>query len=186
MLNRIYRKLESLATLQIFGILIFLFILCYGGFQERNKALVPQVRPLAAVTISPPDGRPYGYSPQEAADFFKEIRDGGRKIYALSELTLDVFFPFIYGGILVILLITYWKWRHLLLLPLIAAGADLLENITLAFLALSFDGTASPVAYVASAFTVIKGAGILLSLLLIVAGMLLFLWRALFSPRAQD
>jgi len=100
------------------------------------------------------------YTPAEAAALFDALNqlDGSaRDVYAITALTIDMVFPASYGLLLAVLLL--WLFRGgapLHLLPLALASADVLENITVAALAFSYDGTATPLAWLAATFTLIK------------------------------
>ena len=67
-------------------------------------------------------------------------------------------FPVAYGLLLAILLVRLWRGgAPLYLLPLTMAAADVLENLTVAALALSHDaGAPSPLAWPATIFTLVK------------------------------
>ena len=105
------------------------------------------------------DGRGW-YTPEEAAALFDaldQLDPGARAVYAATALTIDMVFPASYGLLLAVLL--FWLYRgraRLYLLPLAVALADALENVTVAALALSHDGTPSPLAWPAAVFTAVK------------------------------
>ena len=66
-------------------------------------------------------------------------------------------FPVAYGLLLAIRLFRLFRGRTpLYLLPLAAAAADMLENMTVASLALSHAGTPTPLAWLAASFTLVK------------------------------
>ena len=100
------------------------------------------------------------YTPGEAAALFDaldRLDASARVVYATTALTIDMVFPASYGLLFAILL--FWLFRggaSLYLLPLALALADALENITIAALALSHDGTPSPLAWLAAVFTLVK------------------------------
>ena len=82
-----------------------------------------------------------------------------RAVYAWTELSLDMAFLAAYGLLFAILLLRQFGSRvPLYLVPLAAAFADALENITVAALAASYDGMPSPVAWMAATFTLLKSA----------------------------
>jgi hypothetical protein len=61
--------------------------------------------------------------------------------------------------------------RWLIALPVGAAGADLLENFTIAYLAWTFDGQAPPLAWLAYAFTLAKDILLAATLLALVVAL---------------
>lgn len=169
----IYQQLDRIATWPIFALLVVLFILCILGFQWRGKVM----REIAGHDVKLFDVRD-SYTPDEARELLKTIDERGRRIYAITQLTLDLVFPFIYGGLFVITLYKlYGNPGYLLLVPLITVFADLLENLMTAYLALSYKGLASPVAQVASTFTTVKRSGLVIFVVLVLAGMAIWVWR---------
>jgi hypothetical protein len=168
----IYQQLDRIATWPIFALLIVLFILCYLGFQRRSKVMTE----IAGHDVRLFDARE-SYTPEEARDLLNTITERGRRIYAITQLSLDLVFPFIYGGLFVITLYKlYGNPSYLLLVPLITVVADLLENLMTAYLALSFKGLASPVARVASTFTTVKRSGLTILFVLSLAGIAIWIW----------
>jgi hypothetical protein len=176
MRDSFYNLLERFATWPIVALLFVLFLLCAQGFEWRRKALGYENPGL--------DGR-YWYSPDEARDFLRDIGERGRGIYATTELTLDILFPLIYGTLFAALVIHVYareNAKNLVLVPLLTAAADVLENVTAAYLAWQFDGQSSPVARGAAILTAVKSVLFVLSLILIVVGALVALWRTSRSP----
>ena len=100
------------------------------------------------------------YTPGEAAALFDgldRLDPNARLVYAATGLTIDVAFPVAYGLLLAFLLVRLWRGgAPLYLLPLAMAAADVLENLTVAALALSYAGAASPLAWPATIFTLVK------------------------------
>ena len=171
-----YNFLERFATWQVVALLFILFILCAQGFELRRKAFGYENTAL--------DARRW-YSPDEARDFLGAIGERGRRIYIATELTLDILFPLVYGALFAALIIHVYARqtaRSLVLVPLLTALADVLENITAAYLAWQFDGQASPIARVATVFTAVKSGLFVLSLGLILLGALAAIWRTSRSP----
>lgn len=167
MSDSLHSSLTHLATWPAVALLFILFLLCAQGFEWRQKTLGYENRAL--------DGR-FWYSPDDARDFLRNIGTDGRRIYAVTELTLDILFPLVYGTLFAALIIQVYSresGRFLLLVPLLTAVFDVLENITTAYLAWQFDGRPSPIAYGATLLTATKSALLILSLILIVIGALI-------------
>lgn len=172
MREAIYNLVQRWGTWPMVALLFILFVLGTQGFEYRRKVLGYETRTL--------DGRLW-YSPVEARDFLETIGERGRRVYAATELTLDILFPIVYGTLFAILLIRVYSLptaKNLVVLPLLAAAADLLENLTAAYLALQFDGEPSSLARVATVFTATKSILLLVSFILILLGALAALWRA--------
>lgn len=169
-----HQQLDHVATWPAFALLFILFVLCSLGFEWRKKVIK---RAAGGKDVIVFDGR-YSYTPDEARDLLEMIGERGRRIYAITQVTLDLVFPFVYGGLLVIMLFRlYGDPGYLLLVPLITVAADLLENLTTTYLALSYGGESSPVTRAASIFTTLKWSALHVSLLLVLAGLVIYAWR---------
>lgn len=171
MWDSFYSLLERCATWPVVALLFVLFLLCAQGFEWRRKSLGHQNRGL--------DSR-FWYSPDEARDFLGNIGERGRRIYVVTQLTLDIVFPLIYGTLFAALIIHLYARENakiLVLVPLLTVVADVLENVTTAYLAWQFDGRASPVARGAAILTAAKTSLFVVALLLIGAGALCAIWR---------
>lgn len=100
------------------------------------------------------------YTPDEAAvlfDSLDRLDASALAVYATTALTIDMVFPASYGLLFAMLLLRMFRGRApLYLLPVTAALADALENVTIAALALSHDGAPSPLAWAAGVFTSAK------------------------------
>ncbi len=120
------------------------------------------------------------YTPGEAAALFNaldRLDASARVVYATTALTIDMVFPASYGLLFAILLFWLFRGRVLLyLLPLALALADALENITIAALALSHDGTPSPLAWLAAVFTLVKTVLFVATLAATCVGGMRWLW----------
>ncbi|MCA1602930.1 MAG: hypothetical protein LC776_15295 [Acidobacteria bacterium] len=170
----IHRQLDHIATWPTFAILFVLFVLCSLGFEWRKKVIK---RAAGGKDVTLFDGR-YSYTPDEGRDLLEMIGKRGQRIYAITQVTLDFVFPFVYGGLLVIMLFRlYGDPGYLLLVPLITVVADLLENLTTTYLALSYEGQPSPVTRVASIFTTLKWSALYVSLVLVLTGLVIYACR---------
>ncbi len=88
------------------------------------------------------------YTPADAAALFEaldRLDANARAVYATTGLTIDMVFPVAYGLLFAILLVRLFR-TPLFLLPLTTAAADVLENATVAALALGYAGEPSPLA----------------------------------------
>ena len=107
-----------------------------------------------------------GYTPEEAAallDALDALDANARLVYAATGLTIDMAFPLAYGLLFTIVLVRLFR-APLFVLPLALAGVDVLENLTVAALALGHAGPPSPVAWLAAGFTLVKTVLIVASL----------------------
>jgi hypothetical protein len=162
-LDRVYAIVARLATWPVIGRLVAAFVLLFLGFQLRSRA-------LGGVPVL--DVR-FGYTPDGARDVLEALGEAGRSLYVATQLTLDVAFPLVYAALFAALIV---RWhdrepaRRLLAIPLLGGLMDLLENVTAVILASTYNGAASPLAWVTSAAGIVKFACFATSLLLILAG----------------
>lgn len=147
--------------------------LCLKGFSWRTKQLMfsPENQLL--------DSR-FWYTPTDVQSFFayidSNIGRAGLNLYTLTQVTLDVIFPIAYGMLFAALIILLYREnlsRKLILIPALAAVADIGENITTASLSWSYSGSSSPLAWIALVFTLTKWVMIFSSLLAVVIGIIL-------------
>ena len=171
MLTRLYNLIYRLATWPVVALLFIAYILSNQGFVWRQTKLDSQLHLL--------DTR-FLYSPADAQNLFEILGHRGRAIYAITELSLDFMFPFIYGLLLAIFLVRLYSGhagKLLIILPLLTMSADLLENATVAYLALSFGGKTSAFAWASTVFTATKWMSFLVCFLIILKGGLAGLWK---------
>ena len=161
-------------------ILIALFIVLLAATATLYLAIVSWSFPLITVEadgLKPFDLRPFGYSVEAAEDFNNALSDEGRVFYLETQHWLDTFFPALLAATLI------WSALHLssatarwaiVALALVGAGADYLENATVARLLNAFDPA---LAAEASRWTLIKSVSVSLVLLAILAALGQRFWR---------
>ncbi|WP_169975779.1 hypothetical protein [Tautonia rosea] len=160
----LHRRVESWGTWPNVALLLVAFLACLKGFDWRQKWLGP--------SSDLPDAR-LGYTPDELRAVFDAWGQGRCQLYAITQVTLDAAFPLVYGllfALCVARLFTGDRGRWLVVVPLLAMLADLVENVILAFLAWSARETIPPLAWIASAATLTKFAFFGASLLLLLVG----------------
>lgn len=120
------------------------------------------------------------YTPGDAAALFDaldRLDASARVVYATTALTIDMVFPVSYGVLFAVLLFRLFQGgAPLYLLPLALALADVLENVTVAALALSHDGAPSPLAWLAAVFTLVKTVLLVATLAVTCVGGICWLW----------
>src|SRR5262245_60412658 len=127
MMDRLFRWLERTMTWRRVVAACLAFAACSGAFAWRREVLGSCDRG--------PDGRRGGYTPAELAEYLGCLDRWGRGLYGLSEVTLDLLFPLVYGTLLGWLVVRLWsRPRADLLLGYVicAVVADWGENLTLA------------------------------------------------------
>ncbi|MYD90031.1 MAG: hypothetical protein F4Y08_06790 [Caldilineaceae bacterium SB0662_bin_9] len=160
---------ERCANRQVTVAVLFGVAGCVAGLAWRQER-------LAGLEL---DSRGW-YTPEEAAALFNDLERldaNARAFYATTALTIDMVFPVCYGLLFAVLLFRLFRsGAPLYLLPLALATADVLENITVAVLALSHDGAPSPLAWLAAVFTLTKTVLIVATLAAVCTGCALWLW----------
>ena len=156
MLNFLERFIRSHLNTWAICMLTIGFVGCVAEFSMRRNILDPV-----------PDGRIFNLSTEQLKKFICDPRKRkpetktssetsakgqesaqkpptprcARLYYAATEVTTDVAFPLVYGTFIGMLF--WWLYgragRALLLIPLAIVAADLTENITFIWLALTFD-----------------------------------------------
>jgi hypothetical protein len=143
----------------------------------------------------PLDLRVTGYGAAEALATAEALGPAGRRLYATLELTMDVAYPALYTTLFCLLL--SWALQRaapagggdgrssgrgvhaLALLPLLVAGADLLENAAIVTLLLAPPPAASAAAHVAGPLTALKWALLGLVAACLLAALGAAAWRSL-------
>lgn len=124
------------------------------------------------------------YTPEEAAallEALEGLEGDATLLYAITALTIDMVFPVCYGLLLAVVLFRLFPRAPLWLLAPATALADVLENATVAALALSHDGAPSSLAWPAAVFTLAKWVLTAATLAAVVVGAALRLWAAVHS-----
>jgi hypothetical protein len=116
------------------------------------------------------------YTPDELYSSFERYGEQGRMVYTLGTATIDMVFPLasaLFQGILISLLVrrvfpSRPGWQRLNLVPSGAALLDILENLGLLTLLLSYPGRLTGLAAIIAVVTVLKWTMVGLSFLTIV------------------
>ena len=116
-----------------------------------------------------------GYTPEAAAALLDALDANARLVYAATGLTIDMAFPLACGLLFAIVLVRLFR-APLFVLPLALAVSDVLENLTVAALALGHAAPPSPVAWLAGGFTLVKTVLIVATLAATGAGAVRRLW----------
>ncbi len=169
MFYSVYRFFSRFATWAVVAILIVMIFIATQLFAGRREFLGPQNQLL--------DGRRW-YTPAQVSQLFTDLGDQ-RYVYAATEVTLDLIYPLTYGMLFGILIVQLWGPRrdYLLFAPILAVLFDLLENFTIAYLAITYSGSVSNLAWFAAVSTLLKSFFFLLTLLLILNGGIVAFFR---------
>jgi hypothetical protein len=137
----------------------------------------------------------FDYSVEEVYALLKSYGSESREWYILIELTLNTIIPFIYASLFGFAIILVFKKlpvkeqliKSILLFPLVALVADLIENICIILLLINYPYKLILIARAANIFTYTKWVLILANTALISMGALLVSFRYLrfkFVPKS--
>lgn len=164
MVSKLHQFVSRFATWPVTSLLFIGFVLCTLGFTARSERFAGKPPAL--------DVR-YWYAPLDVKDLFDKLGEADLNYYAVTEVTLDLAFPFIYGGLLLIMIYRLFEPKVaqlLLLVPLVGMIADLVENASVALMAWTYTGPAPGFASVASVFTLTKNVLIRLAMVIVLVG----------------
>jgi hypothetical protein len=139
MTEGVYGKFHFLRSWRAVAWLFILWLACDIGFKLRLKYALGPCYPA-------PDGSIW-YTPAQVKDLFDHWGPTGRVVYAVSEFTLDLLFPLVYGSLFAALIGNLFPphlAQRLALCPLLAVVADVAENAQLAYCALTYDPPCDP------------------------------------------
>ncbi len=163
-MTTLHNAILKIANWPTIALLFIAFLFCSQAFAWRQQELGPQNQVL--------DVR-FWYAPSEVKELMDNLGVEGRELYARTQVTLDLAFPLIYGSILAILVVRLYRpqsARRLILFPLLSATADVLENLTAAYLAWSFKGAETSLAWFCAGCTAAKSLLLVGSLIVVVIG----------------
>lgn len=169
-MHALYESLSPSANWLTIALLSVIALACVGLFSARMDALRRNTDIGREKLL---DGRVW-YDKADAAWLLDKLGAWGRRLYAVTAVTLDLFFPVAYGLLLGLLLVRLWPAGQawLLILPLVTVIADLLENVTIATMIWTYrEGEEPALANQAAAFTLTKWVFLVLSLLAVLVGL---------------
>ena len=175
MADWVWRQLAEYATLPVFAgffvvSLIFIFVLF--PLTKRH---------FSGITTL--DGNPWGFTVADANDTLGRMDEHQLRTYRKQELYTDMVFPLVYGigfALATVMLVRYIGGpRWLIFLPLAAALADYLENISVAvMIGRKLGGQElGPMASIGSVASRFKHFLLLATVLVLVGAGVMALWR---------
>jgi hypothetical protein len=169
----LYRFFNRKATWPVVALLVVVIMLTNQAFAGRRVAYFLNDQLL--------DDRRW-YTPADVSQLFNDLGDR-RYIYAATELTLDLIYPLSYGLLFAILISQLWGPRRdwMLLFPIFTVFFDLSENLLIVYMISTFNGGETNLAWAAAVCTLLKTLLFLLSLLLILNGGILGLFRTRYN-----
>lgn len=181
-LQRAVKTLLGWATwrnvLILWGVFVAFNLLIIGPAYRRIWSLSGGVGAIDFLII---------YRPEKAYDMMAAYGEQGRRYYATVALVLDTAFPFLsaftFSLTLARLLPQAFSRRGILhralFVPLGAMVADLLENVGIVTMLLSYPERLPAVALFASSFSTVKWTAVAAESLLVVIGLIAWLFNAL-------
>jgi hypothetical protein len=173
MFYELYRFFNRRATWPIVGLLVVIIMLASQAFAGRRVAYFPNDQLL--------DDRRW-YTPADVSQLLNDLGDR-RYIYGATELSLDLIYPISYGLLFAVLISQLWGPRRdwMLLAPILTVFFDLSENALIVYMISTYNGSETNLAWVAAVCTLSKTLFFLLSLLLILNGGILGLFRTRYN-----
>jgi hypothetical protein len=182
MLTRFSDYLIRTASGRILIILFVVFILTTSVIFPLVSSLIED----PAGELESIDTKLY-YSPAEFYEIIEPYGDQGRRVYALSHLTADVLFPLVYAfffGLLIAYIFqrafpkdSWVQWLNLV--PFMLLIFDLIENVSVVILLLAYPTQLEGLARFAGIITSLKWILAGITMVLPVAGGVVWLYRSL-------
>ena len=181
MLKRISKSFYSMSTgwAALTGLAVFVFFMIVVLPQQAQKA--------EAYSGGTSPDTSYIYSAGDLYQMAEDYGAEGRAAYIYARFTFDLVFPLVYGFFLTATI--SWllarglaetsRWRLLNLFPLAGMAFDYLENISTSIVLGRYPSHTPVVDVLAPLFTAVKWVFVNGSFVLLVIGLLLFLWKRL-------
>ncbi len=118
----------------------------------------------------------FSYSYLDVKNYFTAYTELDRIKYLYMEI-VDMFYPIVYSFLLLGLLYKLFKNKLIIIVPLVAALFDYIENIFLLYYNLYFPDILAETVRISSIFTSLKWLFILLSLFILIIGVFIKLFK---------
>lgn len=169
--------------LLLLGVIVYFSQVLFGARRERLTADSGLSKPAADAW--------FFYAPSRLADALPLFSEEGRRYYAITEFTLDLAFPFIYGlwlylGLEGLSHALNWqsgRWRILNFAPLWMVVADLCENSLMVVNLLAYPPAHAPLISLTAAVSALKWILGLFCVSLLAGGALVYIGSALTRRR---
>jgi hypothetical protein len=181
MLKRLSNFFYSISTgwLTLFGLFVFVLFMIFVLPQQSQKA--------EAYSGGTSPDTSYFYSAGDLYQMAEVYGADGRAAYIYARFTFDLVFPLAYlfflatslSWLLARGLAETSRWRLLNLFPFAGAVFDYLENISTSLVLGRYPAESPVIDVLAPVFTLIKWLFVNGSFVILIIGLLLFLWRRL-------
>jgi len=166
-------KLAQMANGKVLIVLLVAGLIFQFIFQYRNNTLKTysgEDKPTLDSNLC--------YDSKSAYALFTKLKDPGRKLYAWTEITVDLIFPIIYAFFLSLLIIYLFQKcsintseQFVVMLPFIAMLFDYGENILIAVMLFAYPQEHPALVSIASVFTKLKWSCVSVSFVAILFGL---------------
>jgi len=167
--------LQKLATGRGFAILITLYAVVFGAIVYNLSKLTTLTNGYGILDFD------RGYSRERVLEVFGSYGNEGMAIYSQIQL-LDIVNPAVYSLFFASILYLLWRQKKavwVVIIPLIAAALDYLENLTLFLLSRSYPDISEPLVLVSSTLSIIKNVALVAAVIALLVGMSLWLLNML-------
>lgn len=177
MFDNVYEKIKNISTRKgifVFFLLFIIFFITINGKPYGVAKLKEHTNGVGILDLE------RSYSAEYAYKVFKLQGDVGRQFYKKLLISLDFIFPLTYmlfWATLITFVLRKWlPHNHMLqklsLIPLIAGLADYLENICILIMLHNYPKELYNIAATANVMTILKGALIAISFLVLAIGLI--------------
>jgi len=140
------------------------------------------------------DMSPLGYSYQEALALLSALGEEGRSIYLSLQLTLDLFYPFLFAlcySLLLLWLIGVGKlssrfWLYLAVIPVFVCLFDYAENVGIWFMLTEYPVVSKRLVMTSSVFTLAKSLLTMIYFAGLISAICVIVFRRLFGRTKKD
>ncbi len=158
-----YAKVKT--VLILFGLVLLFNLVIFPLSHSGNKDLSP-----LDIQIS--------YSPEKAYEILDNYSETDRRAYIIGELTIDLIYPIVYSLLLCFIIFLLYKKPRLAAFPLLILISDYLENFGIVTLLSYYPQKLSAVARVTGIATSIKWFLVGVSLIIILYGLGIKIYRS--------
>jgi tetrahydromethanopterin S-methyltransferase subunit B len=180
MLNKLSRFFLKRANYKILLLFVFIFILF-------NVLIFPYVINRFGLHGQPMLDFLFGFTPDQAYSVISGYGEEGRAGVLWISGLVDMIYPFVFGGLLVFLISIQLKkqynstspWLKLNLLPLIAVGADFIENTGIIVMINTFPNRADGYAVMSASAGMVKWLMVAVSIGVVLYYLFSAFWKKL-------
>jgi len=168
---------------------ILILLIIYAIFPLLLFPLSNKLQHEHSGSSAPPLDLEFAFSPQKAYEYVESYGETGRKLYAISALTIDIAYPIIYSTLFALIILFFLKrtyqsntkLKKIALMPFAAAGADFFENSGIAIMLLTYPSSSHTLSLLTSVANTLKWLLVAATILSIFTLLLIWLYNFLFK-----